>query len=135
MNATITLSKTEFAPGETIDGNISWHGFQDVGTAEVRLFWQTQGKGSRDVGVVAVETLDLPGPAEQRSFSFIAPSAPPSFSGQLISLIWGVELVLEPGGSASQDIVIAPRGKEIPLDHPEWLEISDPFPKKGRLGS
>jgi len=135
MNASIKLPKTEFAPGETINGHVSWHGSQDVRMAEVRLFWQTRGKGSVDVGVVAVEKLDLPGPIGQGTFSFVAPQAPPSFSGRLISLVWGVELVLEPGESASQDIVIAPGGKEIPLDQPAWLEMSDPSPVKGRMGS
>ncbi len=135
MNATITLPKTDFAAGETISGVVSWHGSQDVRTAEVRLFWQTQGKGSNDVGVAAVETLDLPGPSGQREFSFVAPPAPPSFSGQLISLVWGVELVLDPGGSASQNIVIAPGGKEILLNHPEWLEMDDPSPTKGLQSS
>ena len=133
MNATITLPKTDFVPGETIRGTVSWQATQEMRLAEVRLFWQTRGKGSCDVGVVAVESLDLPCPADQREFSFVAPHAPPGFSGRLISLVWGVELVLEPEGSASRDIVIAPGGKEISLDHPEWLEISDPSPSKGRM--
>lgn len=135
MNASITLPKTDFAPGETISGHVSWHGSQDVRAAEVRLFWQTRGNGSVDVGVVAVEKLDLPGPIGQGAFSFVAPVAPPSFSGRLISLVWGVELVLEPGESSSQDIVIAPDRKEIPFDHPEWLEMSDPTPTTRRMSS
>lgn len=133
MNATITLPKMDFEPGETISGTASWQAAQEVLAAEVRLFWQTRGKGSCDVGVVAVQTLDLPGQADQRPFSFVAPHAPPGFSGRLISLVWGIELVLQPEGSVSRDIVIAPGRKEISLEHPEWLEMEDPSPTKRRM--
>lgn len=133
MNATITLPTTDFAPGETIHGTVSWHATQEVRLAEVRLFWQTRGKGSVDVGVAAVETLDLPEQTGQRPFSFVAPHVPPGFSGKLISLVWGIEFVLQPEGSVSQDIVIAPGRKEISLDRPEWLEIDEPSPSKRRM--
>jgi len=133
MNAEITVSKTEFAPGEMINGNVSWHSSEDVLMAEVRLFWQTRGKGTTDVAVAATETFANPRPTDERAFSFTAPPAPPSFSGQLISLVWGVELVLVPGGSVHRDIVIAPGGREIPLDNPEWLEAADPSAGAGRL--
>ena len=135
MNATISLQQTEFAPGEAIRGIVSWHNAGDVRKAEVRLFWQTRGKGSTDVGVAAAETLELPGPSDERTFSFPAPQAPPSFSGRLVSLVWGVELIVEPGGSASRDIVIAPGRMEILLDHPEWLEMPDPAGKEAGGGA
>jgi hypothetical protein len=85
-------------------------------SAEVRLFWYTEGKGTRDLEVVATQELDAPNQNDERPFRFAAPEAPYSFSGKLISLIWALELVTEPGGQAERlQVAVSPTGEEIML--------------------
>lgn len=44
------------------------------------------------------------------------PADPYSFSGTLISLVWALEVVAEPGGAAGRiDVVVSPTGNEIRL--------------------
>ena len=53
----LTINTTDsgrwFKPGETIEGEVSWHLDDDAGAIEIRLFWYTDGKGSQDVEVNA----------------------------------------------------------------------------------
>ncbi len=108
--------RKNFRPGEEINGAAGWNLEAKPKSAEVRLFWYTEGKGTRDLEVVATEKLDAPGQNDERPFHFTAPEAPNSFSGKLISVIWAVELVLEPGGQAERvQITISPTGEEILL--------------------
>ena len=110
-------SRTEFRPGEEISGAVGWQLTQPPKSVEVRLFWYTRGKGTEDVSVVDTVRFDNPKQEEARPFSFTAPAGPYSFSGKLISLIWALELVTEPGNeSARLDLTISPTGKEVVLN-------------------
>ena len=110
-------NRTSFAPGEEISGAAGWKFKATPESAEIRLFWRTEGKGTQDVTLVETLTLEAPRQEEARPFRFVAPGSPYSFSGQLISLVWALELVLKPGDeSALLDIVIAPAGQEIELN-------------------
>jgi hypothetical protein len=105
-----------FKPGETINGTVEWFLDDDVDEVEVRLFWFTSGKGTRDVEVVARVHVEQPGRNGNRSFSFRVPTRPYSFSGSLITLTWGIELVALPGGETERlDLVIGPRPVEVQL--------------------
>ena len=76
----------------------------------------TSGKGTSDIGIVTTQSFDHPVAIDERPFHFVAPPEPYSFSGKLISLLWALELVIEPDSVAErQEIVIAPQGKEILL--------------------
>jgi hypothetical protein len=106
-----------FTPGESLAGRVSWS-VNSATSAEVRLFWYTRGKGTEDVGLV--DTIAFPNPqtTDQRTFGFALPEAPYSFSGKLISIIWAIELILEPGPSVERlDIVMSPSGREIVIAH------------------
>jgi hypothetical protein len=112
--------QTSFRPGETVEGVAGWRlpGLPD--TIELRLFWFTRGKGTEDVRVVNLVRFDSPGLEEGRRFTFTLPAEPFSFSGQLVSLIWALELVVEPGEqSARVEIVMSPSGREILLHKQE----------------
>jgi hypothetical protein len=112
----IEQGQTSFRPGEAIRGIVTWVLDAAPRTVEVRLVWHTAGKGDRDVGVVEKASLHAGGSRDQQPFELRAPDGPYSFSGRLISLVWGVEVVIEPGSlSARQDIVIAPAGVEVDL--------------------
>jgi hypothetical protein len=107
---------TAFAPRDVVEGTASWQLEKPARTVELRLFWYTQGKGDQDVGVVT--TVPFPDPAlqDRRSFSIPLPAGPYSFSGKLISLIWALEVVAEPGARAGRlEIVVSPWRREVVL--------------------
>jgi len=108
-----------FHPGEELRGTASWSLETPPTKVELRLFWRTEGKGSQDVGVVETVAFDGAGPEERREFRLRLPNGPYSFSGKLISLIWALELVAEPGADAGrQDITISPTGRELVIGSP-----------------
>jgi hypothetical protein len=131
MIAEIVAKQKNYRPGETISGSVSWVAEKQPKKAELRFFWHTRGKGDRDAGLVESVSFELPQSSDHREFEFRAPDFPPSFSGKLISLIWGLELVLEPGESFVTEIVIAPNGVELSLDHAEWIQT----PEIGKFGN
>ena len=105
-----------FRSGETVEGVAGWRLEKPPRSVELRLFWFTRGKGTEDAGVASQLQFDAPQPEEGRKFSFKLPAEPWSFSGQLISLIWALELVAEPGGhTARVELVVSPTGCEILL--------------------
>ena len=100
-----------YLPGETLVGAAGWSLSKAPKSAEVRLFWHTHGKGTQDVCVVATVPLANPASQEVRSFEIALPTGPWSVDGRLVSLVWGLELVLEPGGrNVRRELVIAPGG-------------------------
>jgi hypothetical protein len=108
--------RRNFRTGETVEGVAGWRLEEAPRSVELRLFWFTRGKGTEDVGVVNQVNFPAPQNEEGRKFSFTLPAEPWSFSGQLISLIWALELVAEPGGhTARVELVVSPSGQEILL--------------------
>ena len=111
--------RTSFRPGEELKGEARWTLDVKAKSAEVRLFWYTEGKGTRDLQVVDTIIFQTPKENDERSFTFNLPEAPYSFSGKLISLIWAIELVIEPGDLAQRlEIIVSPTGEEILLSDP-----------------
>jgi hypothetical protein len=105
-----------FRPGEAVSGAAFWKLERAPKSAEVRLFWRTRGKGTEDVSVVDTVRYENPQSEEARLFRFQAPDGPYSFSGRLIALIWGLELVVEPSESIAQvEITLSPTGQEVLL--------------------
>lgn len=108
--------RLNYRPGETIEGVAGWRLDQPPKGVELRLFWFTRGKGTEDVGVVNSMNFPSPQPEEGRKFSFTLPADPWSFSGQLVSVIWALELVAQPGNHSTRvEIVVSPTGREIQL--------------------
>jgi hypothetical protein len=112
----IADGRTAFRSGETLSVSALWALPVAPSQLEVRLFWYTRGKGTEDVSVVAVERVDNPPAAGERSWQFKLPVQPWSFSGKLISLVWAVELVVEPSARAARaEFTLSPDGREILL--------------------
>jgi hypothetical protein len=106
-----------YVPGETIAGIASWQLDAPADAMEVRLFWYTRGKGTQDVHVVKAQQLDAAGVRGRRAFRFVLPEEPYSFSGKLVSLIWALEAVAQPGERVGrQELVVGPGGREVVLD-------------------
>ena len=108
--------RTEFAPGDRLELQAEWQLLEPPRAVEIRLIWYTRGKGDTDVCIVDETRFDNPQPFDRQPCEFQLPEAPYSFSGKLISLIWAVEVVVEPGGESQRlDIVLAPDRREISL--------------------
>ena len=106
--------RTQYKPGETIAGTLSWNFTEQPRSVALRLIWYTRGKGDEDVGVVESVTFDSPGQYDTRQFRFDVPAGPYSFSGRLISLIWALEAVAEPKDQCERlEITISATGEEI----------------------
>ena len=105
-----------YKPGETIGGRVTWQADAAPQSAEVRLFWYTSGKGTQDVEIVDSVAFQTPQMNDERTFSFSLPRQPYSFSGKLISLVWALELIVEPGGNVErQEFVMSGSGQEVVL--------------------
>jgi hypothetical protein len=99
-----------------VRGIASWSLAGDAGAIEIRLFWHTRGKGTTSVQVVQTQRIDTPKMRDQRAFEFTLPEGPYSFSGSLISLIWGIEAVVEGQADATRvEFVVSPTGREVLL--------------------
>ena len=108
--------RTSFKPGEPLSGRVTWRVEEQPTSAELRLFWYTSGKGTQDVGVVTTMPFSSPRSQDHRDFTLPLPREPYSFSGTLISLIWAIELIVEPGGHVDRcEIVLSASGEEVVL--------------------
>lgn len=114
----IILSRylASYRPGETLEGRVVGVGTFTLAPPIVRLVWRTTGKGTADTAIVASLALDDLRLDDEHPFSFALPSHPCSFSGRLISLDWGVEVVLARDKiAASTGFVLAPGRRRIGL--------------------
>jgi hypothetical protein len=116
LKLAVADGRLAFRPREEIEVVAQWQLDEQPTAVEVRLVWYTHGKGAGDSGVVRRDRFDMPAMSETRRCKLQLPKAPYSFSGKLISLIWVLELIVEPGEQTERiDITIAPRGEEIIL--------------------
>ena len=70
----------------------------------------------QDHQIVETARFNNPEPAEGRGFNIRVPQGPFSFSGKLISLLWALEAVAQPGDRAERlPIVVSPTRQEILL--------------------
>jgi len=109
-------NRTAFRPGEELAGRVLWILDGEAEAVELRLFWYTSGKGTRDVAIVDRVRFDAPQRRGQREFRFTLPASPYSFSGKLISLTWALELIVLPSDEAERlEITVSPTGQEVAL--------------------
>jgi hypothetical protein len=108
--------KRSFLPGDTLAGRTSWSVDGDPRSAELRLFWYTSGKGTQNVGVVQTLPFGAPQRSDRRDFRIMLPQEPYSCSGTLVSIIWALELIVEPDTETERvEFTMAPGGTEVML--------------------
>lgn len=108
--------RTQFEPGDTLHVVAQWNLVERPDAMEIRLVWNTRGKGDPDIEIVDVVTISAPPAFDTYRGELQLPIEPYSFSGKLISLMWGLELVaIGSNESTRLDITIAPGGQEIVL--------------------
>jgi len=116
LNIAIQDDRRKFSPGETLSGRVTWTVDVDPKTAELRLFWYTAGKGTQNVGLVQTTVFGAPQRSDRREFSLVLPQEPYSCSGSLVSIVWALELIIEPKTQTERvELTIAPGGKEVIL--------------------
>ncbi|MFZ5805783.1 MAG: hypothetical protein ACOY3I_01055 [Verrucomicrobiota bacterium] len=115
-NVEITGGYQNFLSGGVVQGIASWNLQRQPASAEIRLFWFTRGKGTMDLNVVQTQKFENPKPSDQKNFSLRLPTSPYSFSGKLVSLVWALELVVEPGDVVERkEIAMSSTGYEVEL--------------------
>jgi hypothetical protein len=108
--------RRDFAPRETVNGQVSWTCDGPPESAELWLMWSTDGRGVADEDIVQTIPFPAPQASETRPFTITLPEAPYSFSGSLITLSWSIRVVIQPGEhSDSVGIVLAPGGRAVSL--------------------
>ncbi len=109
-----TGSQIAFEPNHKIEVGVSWDLSSSPDLIELRLVWNTTGKGDRDLEVADRVKFELPPTSDRRRVSIQLPREPYSFSGKLISIVWALELVALPGGESTRtEIVIGPNAQEV----------------------
>jgi hypothetical protein len=90
----IQLNDATFAPGETVQGSCQWMPSGDEGGKKAKLWvgWRTEGRG--DVDREALYERDLEAGATERFSCQLPDTAPLSYDGQLIRIIWEVAVDL-----------------------------------------
>lgn len=117
MAIDIHLDAAALEPGSELRGKVTWQaGVEQPRSVTISLLWHTEGKGTEDVEIVDQIEVENPPVSGSREFSFTLPGFPWSFSGTLVSLVWRVEVGIEPGGLVDyRNLVSAPGGEEIRL--------------------
>jgi hypothetical protein len=116
MQINIDGDQSAFRPGETIHGSISWALPVAPAQISVELFWTTRGKGTVDSEVVQSKQIKQPAASGQERFLLVVPNGPYSFSGKLVSVLWGVRLIIHPSQEQAQvNLTVSPTGSEINL--------------------
>lgn len=110
----IVGGRTAFAPGEVISGTAACPRQSQPANVVVRLFWFTRGRGTSDMQIVEEVSVSNTQGLGEMPFSLRVPNGPYSFSGRLISIVWGIEAMDELSGKSGKiEIVCAPEGREI----------------------
>jgi hypothetical protein len=108
-----------FRPGAEIQGTATWRLDLAPDSLEIRLFWYTAGKGTRNVEVVGSVSIETPGNDGRRDFRLRVPEGPYAFTGRLVTLAWAIELVALPSEDTTRlDLVIGPQPVEIDIREP-----------------
>lgn len=91
-----------FQPGETLAGIVEINPQSNINcrAVEIKIGWHTEGRGSRAEGYLSVNRrddvnrLDMDQPFIE-AFDFVIPPEPWSYSGQLVSIIWSVDVKID----------------------------------------
>ncbi len=111
----LIVKEQNLAAGETVEVKLSWSFEEPPAELVLRLFWYTEGKGTRDVGVVEERKLPQTRGGEQE-FRLTLTKFPYSIHGRLVSVCWAVEAIARPSGeSVRQLLVVGPAKAAVRL--------------------
>ena len=104
LNLELLDGRTQFRPGEIIEGTASWQLSVPPRRLNVHLYWHTEGRGTEDASIVETITYENTQGFESRPFRFKAPNGPYSYDGRLIAIEWALEL----SGEGTEELVQVP---------------------------
>lgn len=111
-----------FPPGEQIAGLVEIFPESTIRCqgVEIRVLWYTEGKGRRNEGVVETWRFDInqitPEQGFSEGFTVSLPSAPWSYAGHFINIVWAVHVKIDI--ALSPDINREARFLLLPADLP-----------------
>lgn len=115
LTLTLVTGTTARKPGETVELIAVWELPETPTSLFVLLSWSTTGKGTPDSAAVSSQDIVATRPKGEKQVGIKLPDGPYSFSGQLISLKWKVELVANKELACAWEFVLKPDGNEILL--------------------
>jgi hypothetical protein len=126
-------NKTGFEPGASIHVDAAWELDTEPSAVELRVMWNTHGRGTEDSWVVDTVRIDAPSRSERKQIPLTLPREPYSFFGMYVSLTWALELVVLPSKDAARvTIEIGPEGKGINISHSTGKTINSKHYKGSR---
>lgn len=108
--------QSSFPPNAQLKCRVSWDLLEAADSLELRLVWNTVGKGTQDMAIARHVVLNTPTFSGHETVSMQLPGQPYSFSGKLVSIVWAIELVALPSNESTRvEITIGPEGREVVL--------------------
>jgi len=110
-----------FLPGEEFVVEVSWVLQPSFRGFDLRLVWETDGKGTDDRETVLRETWESELRGEtKRSLRWTLPRGPLSCDGSLLRIRWFVDCYINPAGiRARRDLVLSSTGTPVVLPRME----------------
>lgn len=118
MSLTLTINQdpNTLVPGQVIEGTAGWRLDDAPRSAVLRLFWYTEGRGTRDVGIVQELRIPATYAVMNGTFRMNVPPMPYSFNGQLIALKWALELLVDNEKLVERvELVVSPWVEQVML--------------------
>jgi hypothetical protein len=110
---TIELADEVIECGATVTGVVSWSGPKTPRSVSVTLQYKTEGRGSTDKGEASTVQVPADNQGYHQFFLATPSDGPISFDGDLISVIWEIELRLDLKGrrdpKGHQRVEVLPR--------------------------
>ena len=100
-------NSTDFEPGQSIEGTITWDLQREPEKLTLALAWYTESRATTESGLADKLELTKTGQSGSQDFSFAVPAGPYSFAGKHLSIKWTLELSAG-GESVARELVIGP---------------------------
>lgn len=100
-NSVTVGSIPAYQPGDLLEASLEIYGENPINCrdVEVSIGWHTEGKGDRNNGRAYLEPLGVtqiePGIPVAHNVSFRLPSTPWSYEGELIQVVWAVNVKID----------------------------------------
>ena len=116
LNIHLNSDTNIFAPGQTMEGTISWKFDEEPQKLTLALHWYTESRAIKQSGMADSIEFERPSIKGSKDFSFEIPMGPYSFQGRLLSLNWVLELAPSLGiDLVRQPIAVSPTSQTIHL--------------------
>jgi len=114
LQITLNGDTRQFAPGENMEGTVSWDLPKQSQKFRLSLIWYTQGRAPTASGTVDYLEFNAPTRSGSKDFNFQTPNGPYSFTGKLFSINWALEFAPLPGfKSIERQIILSPSDSAV----------------------